>query len=214
MDVYIPNATYVTFLRDPVDRTLSQYFYREETQVSVKTDINLGNGRRCVWGYFPQEEKLDLPEIVPWLDYCTPGWNNQFLYLGNATANLARFTFIGITERMDESLLVMRRLFNWKFSDIIHLDYKVNLGRPQLEEVPRNVKEVVAKANEIDTQLYNIYNAILQTQIDLLGDIFISDTAFLKLLQDQCKALEDEEFSIYVACVEDAERSNQRILHY
>jgi len=160
----IPNATYVTFIRDPVDRTLSQFYYREESRISIKADPDKGNGKACVWMYYPQEEKLELNEIKTWLEYCQPVWNNHFKYLGGDMINLARFTFVGITERMEESLLVMRRLFNWRFSDIMHLDYKVNLGRPQIEEVSNDKKEIIEKANLLDIQIYKTYNNILQNR--------------------------------------------------
>jgi hypothetical protein len=62
------------------------------------------------------------------------------------------FAVVGLTERFNESLLMMRRLLRW--SNPYYSRVKVTTHRPAVEAVPRDVLDVIRKRNRLDVELY------------------------------------------------------------
>jgi len=112
-----------SFLREPTERAVSEFFHFGVSR--LKFEPSAANFK----AYLMSREFL----------------NNYFLWDmslgkfqgGNATWEdkqkavdeiLVGYDFIGITERMDESLVVLKMLLNLEFNDILHLSAKGNGG--------------------------------------------------------------------------------------
>jgi hypothetical protein len=88
-----PNAVYVTWLRDPVERVASHYFYWQRSHIP-------GDHR---WEQFTAQ-KMSLEEFAA-LDFVRNVYSRWFSPL-----DVERFDFIGITEEYGRSLELFRRL--------------------------------------------------------------------------------------------------------
>ncbi len=149
---YLPNpATYITFLREPVDRAVSAFFFirehrlhplhRKVAGVSIEEFIRATRSQQNVQtklagGLTPDEE-------------CTPET------LQRAKHNLrTSFSVVGLTERFDESLSAMRQRFGWKLKS--YRRYRVTSARPASKELPGAVVESIRRSNAFDMELYEL----------------------------------------------------------
>jgi hypothetical protein len=89
-----PNAVYVTWLRDPVERVASNYFYWQRTDIPGDP----------LWERVTAQ-KMSLEQFAQ-LDFAR---DVQFRWL--SPLGVERFDFVGITEEYDRSLELFRRLF-------------------------------------------------------------------------------------------------------
>ena len=136
LDSVAPNLRYVTFLRDPVVRCASHYQY----------DVQVGG--------------VDLP-FEEWITHeVSPNRHTRHLAGPNATADEAialleeRFSFVGLIERYDESMVMMRRAL-----EVRDVRYAKRWTAPaddikrRLLEDPMSL-ELLRRANEDDLQVY------------------------------------------------------------
>jgi len=154
-----PNFTYITFLRHPIERIISSYYFHRE---------------------FPNTK--DLFQSMTLYDYVTnPDWNyNLWLSTANlqtrmlagkieedletARNNLIRyFSVVGITERYDDSLKVCQKKLGWEIN--AYEKRHVVPNRPTLEEIPDEIIEIIKSKNEKDLVLYQFANKLLDKQI-------------------------------------------------
>lgn len=168
-------STYITFLRDPIERCISSYSYSKGNQINpFYRRIN--------------QEKLDLAQFVaiaPWnnnlqckaiagidrRDYraltlfremtqsgakppdpSLDRWSNEET-LRRAQDNLRQyFGFVGLTERFPESLAVLKHLFGWNLSS--YSSYRKSRNRPKRETFDRALLAEVEERNRFDRALY------------------------------------------------------------
>jgi hypothetical protein len=154
-------ATYLTLLRDPVERVLSIYYYHAashglrvgvEEYLRTARDFEIDNAQtRYLCGRI---EGVDVR-----FTECTPEM------LERAKRNLrGHFSVVGITERFDESLLLMGRTYGWHLPGY-HV-YNVNPRRPRGRKVSQRIRERIAEHNRFDAQLYAFANELFE---DLLA---------------------------------------------
>ena len=144
-------ATYVTFLRNPIERVISDYFYCKgiylahnhsyaskmtfKEYLTCSEILNIDNGQtRFIAG-----------------DMNTPFGENSEAMLEKAKKNIdERFSFVGITEKFDESLILANYLFSWKKyyyqSKNVTSEKKIDLDEETLE--------LLKQRNRLDLELY------------------------------------------------------------
>lgn len=155
--------TYITMLRDPVDRVLSAYHHRAtrhglrmsvEDYIRSERDTRMDNGqtRRLVTA---TREVAREGEITPAL-------------FDSAVRNLREhFTAVGLTERFDLSVLAMARSFGWR--KLGYVSYNVSRRRPRAEDLPADVLAILRRHNEYDFELVKIARELLDRRADELG---------------------------------------------
>ncbi|CAH9017715.1 sulfotransferase family protein [Candidatus Nitrosacidococcus sp. I8] len=89
-----PNTVYITFLRDPLQRAISHFFFWKRTDVI---------GHR-VWEQFTQEN-WDLEQFL--LSKEHRNFQAKFLW----RFSLMQFDFIGLTEHFNDSIKMLRIIF-------------------------------------------------------------------------------------------------------
>lgn len=173
------SATYITMLRDPVARFISEY--GQLRRVS----------RRSSWR--PPEDRLK--SLGDYLDYRIetnamdvqtafisgylppPGKQPPFDPLPEdalvrAKDNLKKhFLVTGITQRFDESLLLMKRRLDWKS----HIFYARQNTAPQVasySDVPTELLERIVEHTRIDMELVCFAEELLDEAIAAEGDAF------------------------------------------
>ena len=157
-------ATYITVLREPVDRGISEYYYALSRVVhpehrSIKR-LSLDEYIRLT-PYANVQTKLIAGED-PGYDFLSGECTEQTLR--QAKANLEQhFSLIGLTERFEETLALARILFGWKIPN--YADFNVTRGRPRKEEVPGEIRRVIEERYGFDAELYRFAAELFQKMI-------------------------------------------------
>lgn len=146
-------ATYITILRDPIDRAVSEYHYALSRKIHPQ--------HRTM-------KKLTLEEYIRTTPHSNvqtkliAGLQNGYDFLAGectdqtlATAmeNLARhFSVVGPAERFDEALALAKLTFNWRIAH--YANFNVTRSRPGKDSVPSRTRELIAERYRFDLALY------------------------------------------------------------
>lgn len=141
-------STYVTMLRDPVARVLSAYYFvlrRPLNPLHRKLKKERLGIEDCL-RLFPDRQNTQCRFIAGVDD---PAIDGERL-LDVAKENLTKsFSVVGITERFEESLMLMACTFDWKVP--FYENHKVAKTRPQVEP---GAVEMIREHNRLDLELY------------------------------------------------------------
>ena len=138
----------ITWLRDPVERVISNYFYLkkrlEEELQEEKRNLNiLSKMQRSLMEY--ARDEVNRNRIHKFLD----------------GIRLEELFFIGIQESFQEDLQQIARLLNWQQTDELHHNRTIN--KPA--EVSEEARAEIARLNELDIDLYQRALAIRKARI-------------------------------------------------
>lgn len=153
-------TTYVTMLRHPVERLISHYYYvlrmpKHYLYHEVKSKkmglaeyvtsgitSELANGQtRLLSGVMETAE----------VDFSDPAVSSDVLE--KARRNMREhFVAVGLAERFDESLILLKRLLGW--GSVYYASVNITKGRPAEKEIPKETIRLIEKYNEADMELY------------------------------------------------------------
>ena len=163
---FVSKADYITFLRNPIERIVSYYYYvkrrpnhglfrtndftNETTLHEFVTKIKRGdinNGQiRFISGINDTEEKM----------------------LEKAIYNIDNhFSHVGLLERFDESILLLQKMYNWKKTY-----YKVNnktQNRKSIDNIKPETIQAIKKLNNGDLILYNKMSQLFNESVNKEG---------------------------------------------
>jgi hypothetical protein len=173
-------ATYVTLLRHPLDRivSLSRHVIHGGMSLSLEEFAEAPP-----WREVDNDQTRRVSGIAPALGACTKRMLEQ------AKDNLRRrFSVVGVTERFDETLVVLKRAFGWT-KDLLY--YPKNAGPNSLSvgALAPATRDALLGWNELDLELYAFANRLLDERIAAQGDDFRDE---LGHLQARKRALLDE----------------------
>ena len=131
------NKKYITFLRHPVERLLSNYYYLKRSFDRSNPDSLIVN-------------KLDfsLDEYIRDKDSC----NLQSEYL--EATSLEGLDFVGITEQYNKSMEKLGSMLDVTFGSTSSRN--VNPNKHQDYKINQITKKLILKYNEIDYELYRL----------------------------------------------------------
>ncbi len=171
-------STYLTMLREPIDRAVSVFYYQRQ-HARIPDDMTL--------------EQFVLhadPQRVWWVD------NAQVRYLagtGGDIVDVARgqctrtmldvaierleesFVFVGIVEQFDESLVLLRRTFNWR--GCYYVASNVTKRRRRTQELQSAELALLNEHNELDCELYRYAKSLLERKVAEAGASFAGELA-------------------------------------
>jgi hypothetical protein len=174
MHEFLPKpVTYFTLLRDPIDRTISQYYFIRGMQSHYFKDLI---------GDMSLQEVLERDIAFTFNNQQTrwlAGERNDIGYGGykkevleRAKRNLReRFAVVGLTERFDETLLLLKHTYDWPH-DVFYTRTNVTTRRPKKDEVPPATLNAIVQANLLDIELYQYATALFEEQIRQQGPLF------------------------------------------
>jgi len=178
---------YITMLREPIDRVVSHYYYAKRTsnhylyekiaaeQITLKEyvtrqlTLEVNNGQTRLFA--------ELKHPVPY------GESPQEL-LESAKQNLHDyFAMVGLMERFDESLLMMKRLFGW--DSVFYERKNVSKERSAIQELPADVLDVIVEYNQLDIQLYQFVQALLDDMIKQQDESFFRELQEFQIINQE-----------------------------
>lgn len=178
------SCQYVTFLRDPIDRFVSNYYYQigkdwgvvHERVKKEFRDFDDYMEHGIERGHFhpsPVTRWLCDMDVVD--DRTTP--EDTFRM---ATENIKNdFLWVGICESFDESMLTLKKKMNWNHSPVYSKENKTR-KRPGQNEVSAKTFELIRKEHSYDYLLFNNMQEQLRQNIAEYGADFQKDLAHFK----------------------------------
>lgn len=175
-------SRYITFLRHPIERLLSLYFHilkwpRTEPQVRIAREGTSLEDFVTLSGYKQADngQTRRVAGMEPDFGECSEE------LLKRAKSNLSEhFATVGLTERFDESLVLLRRAFGWPL-ELRYWKRLVNKERPKPDSVGPRTLEVRRERNWLDLQLYEYACELFEQQIAKAGAGFQEEAERVRL---------------------------------
>ena len=152
-------ATYFTMLREPVARFFSSYYFIQRRPLhpmhrKVTTErIGVEDFIRLT----PRRQNLQCSMIAGIGNYGTCDHRT----LDKAKENLAKsFSVVGISERFEESLMLMAKTFGWEIP--FYENRKVSKTRPQINP---GAVEMIRDHNRLDLELYEFGKGLFEESL-------------------------------------------------
>lgn len=158
-------STYITLLRDPVERVISQYFHiLRDPSWSPHQTLHAERISLKSWassGRFPRAANLQTARLsgADPSDRPCPA-----ALLQQAKRNLReRFSVVGITERFDETAIMLKRAFHWR--SVLYTSQNVGANRPHKASIDAGTLRAIEDANRLDIELYDYARGIFEEQL-------------------------------------------------
>lgn len=150
---------YITFLREPIDRVISHYYYQLEHPENPQHDLLRGIPGGLA-GAVTHDEYTQLQNMQTRMlaglpedgDLASEREPSDAEMLARAKRNLERCAIVGLTERFDETLVMMAATFAWRTP--AYAPRNTTKGRPEVDTLPPDVVELVRERNALDLALY------------------------------------------------------------
>jgi hypothetical protein len=179
---YIPQpCEYITFLREPVARVVSYYHYLLDHPKHwfhdelVRSGMGLEEFIRS--SRDPGAENDQTRRISGRGSSELRAGRREVAALDEAKRNLERFALVGLTERFDESFILLRRRLGWKLP--LYLTSNVS---PRPNPATENAVALIRERNELDLELYEFARELFSGEVDKEGDSFRREVAAFKVL--------------------------------
>ena len=191
LEKVIPEATYITSIRDPVTHFESAF-----VKFKVAKLASIKDQSHPMTAFF--KKKPFRKQFKRFND------NFQLRYLGeNKISNNTNyftklfkrldleFDLIIIMEHYVESLVLMKNLLCWKLDDVVFISQHVRTDSKHLETMTTSLRNNIERFNFADMKLYQHYNRTLWTKIGACDqDIFWKEVEYLrkklKDVADEC----------------------------
>ena len=171
--------TYITVLRNPVSRIISVYYYLLQSNlhpqhhlvkgktlaefVSSGTAHNNGQTRFIAGQYNPSDRGQSIN------------------LLERAKNNLKEnFTVVGLTERFDETLMLLKRKLDWVYMPLYVKQNKSK--KPDKATITEDTVTLIQNQNSLDIELYQYATEIFEHRLSLENYYFKKDLKKFLLL--------------------------------
>jgi hypothetical protein len=170
-------ARYITLLRDPVDRVLSTYFF------FIKT---LGSDDVTIEDFVRKGRQEDARLHIGWTDnvqvrmLAAHGGKPVRVPIGECTRDMLElamdriasesFLLAGVTERFDESILLLKEMLGWH--NAYYARFHTSNVRREPRNLPEGTREMIESYNSLDRELYDYANERLDKGIQKSGASF------------------------------------------
>lgn len=185
-------AAYFTILREPIDRVISYYHFVRRTPhhycyqqvtkqnmsleqfVTSHIDTLVANGQTRLLANLSHGHEIPFGS-------CTAS------HLAQAKQNLRKMRVVGLTERFDETLFLLRAAFGWR--KISYARQNVTTNRHPVTTLPASTRAVIQDVNKLDIELYQFAQTVFAEQLKKLGDDWPQELAAFQTSNDRFQPL-------------------------
>ncbi|MEW6533348.1 MAG: hypothetical protein AB1473_21125 [Thermodesulfobacteriota bacterium] len=183
---FLPGITrYVTLVRDPVEREISNYFYgRLQAQVE----------KRAMGGNISLEDYVEqglaanyYSRLISGIEALNPVWDlktaGSWDWVGPGEVKVAlkniedHFFLAGPVERFDEFLVLLCRKMGWDVSNVAYTRRNITLDRPRTDELSPELIKEIRERNKADEELYKLICERFDRDVRREGSSFQRDLA-------------------------------------
>lgn len=192
MHEFLPQpCTYITVLRDPVDRVISYYYYLLNTRngaaktKSLEDFVQTYRGAQNSLTKFLSGMRLKIQLLDSNVNVDCEQCSPEMLEL--AKDNLKKhFVVTGLVERFDETLILLKRALGW---DIPPYYFKTNVSkaRSTKDSISRETLDLIERFNEFDIQLYEHAKEKFEELVNRQDSSFEGEIKDLKLANELSK---------------------------
>jgi hypothetical protein len=168
-DLLPARTAVITFLRDPVDRAISAfYFFRSLGRAKLAEEQTTPGLDRCCELSLdefleaePLAARVNLGNIQTWMFsqpemYHVSRWRPLTRAdLDEARRNLERVAFVGVSDRFEESIRLLCRMCDWPLPDTVPHENRTPV-RPAKEEVSPKARAALEELTTLDADLYRL----------------------------------------------------------
>ena len=180
--------TYITMLRDPIERAISWYYFVKQNPDSVDYQKFVVNSdgfedfvRKGYGGTNSMTRVLLTKEQLK-------GAADDEQCLQYAKSNLeSYFAAVGIVEKFNESLILFKEVLGWKYLPV-YIKENMTQKRPRKDDLSASTLETVREKNWADIELYNYVFGKFQDRTEKLAGGFHREVERLNLLNTAYKA--------------------------
>jgi hypothetical protein len=183
-DYFARPAVYVTVLRDPIERVLSQFYHDQREPLSPFYSY-IQSGEMDLEGYARHyalvAEMDNLQTRMLAGNWNLRGYGECTVdMLATAKRHLRmQFAVVGITERFDEFYLMLCRRLGWPAA--LYKKHQVTRKRPRQDELDRKTLELIRDYNRFDIQLYQYASELFEAQVRQQGSYFAAELRSFRL---------------------------------
>lgn len=154
-------STYITLLRNPVDRALSHYYYVLKFPTHYLHDQVAGQ-QMSLKDYVSNDLSVELDNHQTRM---VAGGETAFVPVGQCSTHgldvakqhlHQQFAVVGTVERFDETLILLKEVFGW--ATPFYAKANVTRNRPQRRSLSAEELELITSRNQIDLELYDYAN--------------------------------------------------------
>ena len=191
MDAVVPNAKYITIVRDPVYQFESAFGYFEW----ANKGMGLGQHPNPFEAFMMDPLYYYTTKNYRWKTASKNGQLYDFGIFPNSYKNMSEaslqakikqidkeFDLVLLTEYFDESLILLKQLMCWEYDDIIYLSKGVRKDDHRYN-ISDEMKLKIRRWNAGDVLLYDHFNRTLWEKVAKYGLSFESDLAELRRLK-------------------------------
>lgn len=162
------NSTYFTFLRHPVDRVLSHYFYHLRRSDLFGLSDMMEEENLTMHQIFEQGRIIDIhnmyTRLLAGLPYLFPSDAYTVEHLELAKQNLRNhFSIVGLVEHFDASLLLLKQSFGW--GNTYYIQHNTTPNRPDVENIPAETIALIKEREKWDMELYVYAQKLFNQQL-------------------------------------------------
>ena len=178
------SCTYITILRDPVDRVISHYYFLRQTKSFNSSCPAVERATNLSLKDFVYSRKFVIMDnfqtrFLSGLGWqrsagCTHLYSKDFkLKYGNCTTemlsyakeNIRNYFILGVQDKITETLELFREVLGWQEIDL-NLKKNVTKNRPKREDIEESLVDFIKKENFLDVELYQYAQDLFRRQLE------------------------------------------------
>jgi hypothetical protein len=161
-------SEYISFMRNPVDRIISYYYYVKRRPKHRLYQLGLFRDDLSLYDFVTTIDQKDVNNgqirFISGID------DQEELMLEKAMANIDQhFSFVGTLEKYNESLVALQKMYKWPTPY-----YKIanrTINRPMQNDIDEKTISAIRELNHGDIALYEQVNSTLTKHLDQIHDL-------------------------------------------